>query len=214
MNTDAELRCHVVAELEFEPRLHDQKIDVTVKDGKVVLTGSVSNYIQRLAAERAAYRVLRVQEVENNIAIAPGSYSDEDISRAVTHALEWNIKVPRERIKFQVDKGQVTLTGEVDWHYQKMATRNAVECLAGVRSVIDLIGVKSAITPAEIKSQIEAALRRNAKIDADQITVITEGGKVILEGHVQSWSEREEAVRTAWSAAGVTQVDEFIQIRP
>jgi len=140
--------------------------------------------------------------------------TDSDIARAAVEALKWGTSVPDGRVKVSVTKGWVTLEGEVDWQYQKDAAFEAVHHLRGVKGVTTLIAVKPRVSAAEVTSRIEAAFRRSAELDAHKVRVETHDGKVTLRGDLRSWSERQEAERTAWAAPGVTDVENLIMVTP
>jgi osmotically-inducible protein OsmY len=214
--TDLEIKNNVESELDWEPSVHQAAaIAVAVKDGIVTLAGRVHSYWEKVAAERAAARVDGVKAVVNELEIQlPDSSerTDEDIARAAVKALEWNVLIPRNRIKVKVSKGWVTLEGSVDWQFQKTAAEKTVRHLVGVRGISNLVEVKPRVAPKEVKAAIEEALKRSAKIDASRIKVETDGDKVILRGTVRSWSEREEAERAAWRAPGVRIVDNRIAV--
>jgi len=200
MKTDAELQQDIMDELKWEPTLKAAEIGVAVKDGVVTLSGYVDSFWKKWTAERAAARVFGVKAVAEEIQVRlPGSLkrSDEDIAGAVANALEWNVGVPYDRVKVQVQDGLVTLSGEVDWWYQKDAAEDAVRKLVGVVLVSNNITVKPAVKPLALKGKIENAFRRNALLDTRRVTIETRGGKVILRGSVRSWAERAEA---QWAA--------------
>jgi osmotically-inducible protein OsmY len=212
---DAELRRSVEEELEWEPSVDASEIGVTAHDGVVTLTGSVRSFSEKLRAARVAQRVRHVKAVANDIELRlPGSSlrTDTAIARAASDALKGRTVVPDGRIKVSVTNGWVYLDGAVDWQYQKSAALEAVHSLIGVRGVVDQVSVKPQSAASELKSRIEAAFRRNAELDAQKVCVESQGGKVTLLGQLHSWSERQEAERTAWSAPGVSEVENLIVV--
>lgn len=212
---DLELKKSVESELNFEPSINAAEIGVAVKNGVVTLSGRVPSYWEKISAERAAGRVSGVKAVANELEVRlPGSSerTDEDIAQAAVDTLRWSVLVPQDRIKVKVSKGWITLEGNVDWQFQKSAAEKAVRKLYGVLGVSNLIEVKPQVSKAEVKTSIEAALKRLAEVDANRIRVDTEDGKVVLSGSVRSWFEREEAERAAWAAPGVRSVEDRIAI--
>jgi osmotically-inducible protein OsmY len=215
--TDSELQQDVLEELKWEPSVEAAHIGVAVKDGIVTLTGYVSSYAEKYAAEKAAKRVHGVKAVANDIEVRlPGSSerTDVDIAEAAVNALKANVSVPADKIKVTVSKGWLTLEGEAQWQYQKDAAESAVRYLPGVKGVTNLIVVKPRVSPSELKSKIEQAFKRSAELDASRVTAEVDGGKVVLRGKVCSWAEREAAEREAWSAPGVYSVENHITVEP
>jgi osmotically-inducible protein OsmY len=213
--TDLELKKSVEAELSWEPSVNAAEIGVAVKDGVVTLTGRVDSYWEKMAAERAAARVAGVRAIANELEIHlpfSSERTDEDIARAALNRLEWSISVPKDRIKVKVSKGWLTLEGTVGWQFQKAAAEEAVRNLVGVKGLLNHIEVKPQVSKIEVKSAIEAALKRSAQVDANRITVETDGDKVILRGTVRSWFERQEAERATWRSPGVRTVDDRIVV--
>ena len=213
MKEDSELQHDVLAELEWEPMVDPAEIGVSVGDGIVTLNGTVKNLPEKWAAERAALRIAGVKAVANEIEvklIPGGERNDADIARSALNALAWNTYVPQDRVKVEVEKGWVTLKGTVDWRYQKEAAENAVHHMTGVRGVTNGIGVKPRVTSTEVREKIEKALKRSAEVDAQGVKIETVGDKVILRGSVRSFAERREVERAAWSAPGVSEVENHI----
>jgi osmotically-inducible protein OsmY len=188
---------------------------VTVKDGIVTLTGTVASYAEKWNAERAVERVAGVRGVVNDLEVkAPGAQTDADLGEAIANSLVWNSLVPQDKIQFRVDHGWVTLKGQVNFEYQRRAAERAVRYLPGVRGVSNLIEVAPSVKPHDIKAQIEETFRRQATVDAQNVSVeTTPDGEVILRGTVRSWIERHEAEKAAWAAPGVRSVKNYIAVK-
>jgi len=215
MRSDMELQKDVAAELKWEPRLREEEIGVTVRDGVVTLTGFVPDYSQRRIAAKAAERVAGVRAVAQELKVkVPDAFhrSDTEIAHQVVNALAWDIEVPHEKIKAKVEDGWVTLEGEVDWQYQRNAAERAVRYLAGIKGVLNVVTIKPHASPDDVARHIKAALHRSAEADAKKVTVTASDGKVTLTGTVRSWPERADVERAAWSASGVTAVDDRLAV--
>ena len=217
MKNDLDIQQDVMSQLKWDPFLKASEIGVAVKNGIVTLSGQVDNYAQKLAAERAAKKVTGVHGIAEDIHIGVSpSYrkTDTEIAESVLNALKWHSAVPDEKIKIKVEDGVVTLEGEVEWDYQRGSAKNAVASLLGVRDVVNRISVTPRITASDIKSRISSALHRTATIDAERISVDIVGNKAILRGKVRSYAEKEDAEDAAWAAAGITSVDNYLEMIP
>ena len=215
MKTNVELQRAVMEELAWEPSVDAAEIGVAAEDGVVTLSGEVKSLPEKWAAEKAAQRVHGVRAVADHIVVSlPGDHqhSDTDIARAAANAMDWNVSIPRNRVKVLVRDGFITLDGTVDFYYQKAAAENGLRYLTGVRGVYNDLAVKAMVIATDVKNKIEKALERAVEKDAKQITVEVHGHKVVLYGKVRTWMEREEAERAAWSAPGVSDVQSDIKI--
>ncbi|WP_029922598.1 BON domain-containing protein [Nevskia soli] len=215
MKTDAQLKKDVETELEWDPAVAAAGIGVEVKGGIVTLTGHLESYPEKIAAEKAAQRVAGVKgvAVEIDVKLPGSSYrTDADIAAYATDAIRWNTSVPQERIKIKVEGGRVTLSGDVDWNYQRTSAESTVRDLIGVKGVLNQIQLKQKISPENVKAKIEAALQRAAHLDAKAIKVEILGGTVTLEGSVHSLAERRLIENATWAAPGVLKVVDGIRI--
>lgn len=217
MRTDSEIQRDIEDELRWDPSLENDDVAVSVRDGVVTLAGYVKSYLDKWHAERVASRVKGVKAIANDLSVNLPSSSDRadpDIARAALDALKWNIAVPHDRIKLKVDKGWVTLEGDVDWSFQRDAAERAVRSLTGVKGVSNLLTIKARPTPQDVKQKIRAALERGAQFDADRIMVDVDGDKAILQGTVRSYAERRDAERAARNAPGITEVENKLTVDP
>jgi len=216
MINDKLLHQNVLDALQWEPSVRDEEIGIAVKDGVVTLSGFVDSYAEKRTAERLVEKVSGVKAIaeELKVKLPTGSHrSDTDVAHAVVNALRWNVQVPDERLTTKVENGWVTLEGDVDWYFQHDAAERAVRYLTGVRGVTNRIRIRPAkASPFEVTNKIKDALRRNAELDAERITVEAHEGHVTLGGTVRSYAERRDAEHAAWSAPGVTAVEDRITV--
>lgn len=215
MRSDIEIQKDVMAQFSWEPVLQAMEINVAVKNGVVTLTGLVYNHSQKAAAEQAVKKVAGVKALAEDlqVGITPDfNRSDTEIADAIVHAFRWNISVPDDEIMVKVENGVVSLEGEVDWECERTAANYTVEHLAGVKTVNNFITIRPKITPSDIKQKIAAAFERSATIDARRIQVHVSGGTVMLTGKVRSFTEQDDAVSAAWSAPGVTRVENGLEM--
>lgn len=217
MKTDLEIQQTVMNELKWQPFLKSANIGVAVKDGIVTLSGMVDNYSQKVEAERAVKKVIGVKAIAEDIQIGVSpayKKTDAEIAESVMNALKWHAAVPEQNIKVKVEDGTVILEGNVEWEYQRNSAKNAVDALLGVRNVINLITVKPKITAFDVRAKITQALHRTATVDAEKISIEVDGNKIILNGKVRSFSEKEDVENAAWCAPGVCRVESHIEVEP
>jgi osmotically-inducible protein OsmY len=217
MRSDIDIKRDVEDELLWDPDLDATDIAVAVKNGVVTLTGFVRSYSEKIEAEADAKRVAGVIGVANDIEVRLPNIDerpDPEIVRDAITELKSQLPLSWDRIKVIAKNGWLVLEGEVEWNYQRESAERAVRRVRGVKGVTNSIRLKARVAPFEIKRKIEDALRRSAVIDASRITVEANGSEVILRGVVRSWAEREDAERAAWSAPGVTSVDNRIIVSP
>ncbi|TWC17242.1 MULTISPECIES: BON domain-containing protein [unclassified Pseudomonas] len=210
---DLSLRNAILDELEFQPEINAANIGVAVEDGVVTLTGHVSTYAQKIDAERAVKNLKGVRAVAEEIQIRPekgAGTADDTIASRALKIINWSSDVPEGDIKVVVQHGWVTLEGQVDWQYQKETAERAVRKLSGVLGIDNQLALRPRVDAGNIQRSIEAALKRNAEVEAEGIHVKVQGDVVILEGRVHLWRQRQVAERAAWSVPGVKEVIDHI----
>lgn len=213
--TDSQLQQAVIDALKFEPSVNAAHLGVTAADGVVTLSGYVENYAEKINAEHTARNVRGVKAIAEEIEVrlpATKKHADDEIAKRALDILKWNVAVPTDHIHVKVEHGVVTLTGEVDWQYQKTRAEAEVRFLGGVVGVVNQIAIKASAKPQEVREKIKSALERAADVEAQMIHIDVDGGRVTLSGMVHSWSERNAAAHAAWSAPGVTQVVDHLSI--
>jgi osmotically-inducible protein OsmY len=213
--SDKTLKHAVEEELDWEPSIDSGHIGVTVEDGVVTLSGHVGTYAEKFTAEKAAKRVKGVRAIAQEIEIRfpnDKKTSDDQIAKRALDIIAWDSTIPKDKVLVKVQNGFVTLSGEVDWFYQRDDAEHAVRKLAGIKGLSNEIRIKPKAYAYDIKERIETALKRNAEFEADSIKVSVLDGRVTLDGKVKAWYERDLAERTAWSAPGVVSVVDHINI--
>lgn len=215
MTQNDHLQKAVLEELRWEPRVTAAHIGVTADEGVVTLSGHVENFVQRMAAEEAARRVRGVKAVAQEIEVRLPTdiqRSDDEIAAAAVQRLAWDVSVPKDLVKVNVDHGWVTLTGEVEWQFQKAAAERDIEPLFGVVGVSNQITIKPRVDVANVSDDITHALHRSWFFDPVTISVSARDGKVRLSGIARGPHERQLAAAMAWLAPGVSDVENDIQI--
>lgn len=213
--SDLKIRRDILDELEFDPSIDAATIGVSVENGVVTLSGHVKSYAEKTAAEAVARRVKGVRAIAEEIDVRwpeQKRHADDEIAARALDIISWDTALPGGAIDVKVQHGWVTLSGEVRWHFQRMAAENAVKKLGGVVGVTNALTIRQLVGTSDIKDRIERALQRNAEIEADRIRVRVSDTKVVLEGDVHAWNERQAAEQAAWSVPGVAIVENHLHV--
>lgn len=215
MKTDSDLKKDVLAELLWDPLVPETKIGVAVNEGVVTLSGHLDTYAEKVAAKRAVERVAGVKAIAVELTVIPVGLhqrTDTEIATSIEHVLGWNTSVPQDHVKVTVEKGWVTLGGELDWNFQRRAVERMIRPLKGVVGITDNIRLKELPVSVNISTRIQDALTRQAVREAQRIEILVDGSVVTLRGHVHSWAERNAAEGATWSAPGVSRVNNQLVI--
>lgn len=213
MKTDSVLQRDVLDELKWEPEVDHAHIGVTAENGVVTLSGFVPTYAQKVAAEKAARRVYGVKAIAEEIQVRFANdpkTSDAEIAQRILDIFRWDVTIPDGQIGVKVEHGYVTLTGELEWNFQRLAAQRVATKISGVKAVINHIEVTPKTSPADVRERIQAAFKRSSTIDANAISIAVNGSTVKLSGRVHGWNERRVAESAAWSVPGVTRVEDEI----
>jgi osmotically-inducible protein OsmY len=217
MKTDTQLKHDIVAELDWDRAINATNVGVAVRDGVVTMTGHIDTYAEKDAIERAVQRVqgVRAVAVELDVKLSPGHQrNDSEIAAAAESAFKWHALLPAEKIHVRVEKGWVTLSGELDWEYQRRNAESSVRALTGVVGVSNTLTLKPQVAPANVVGRIREALTRRAEREARNIEANITGSTVTLRGSVHTWAERAACEGAAWSAPGIAKVVNDLQVSP
>jgi len=217
MKTDAQLRKDIIDELDWDPSVNATHVGVAVDRGVVTLTGHIETYAEKAAIERVLQRIQGVAAIalELDVKLAPNHQrSDTELAQTLKTALGAQALVPASRIALKVEHGWVTLSGEVDWDYQRSQAERRVHASLGVVGVSNRITLKPRTIPTDVSNRIKDALARQAEREARGIEVSINGSTATLRGNVHSWAERNAAQGAAWSAPAITLVVNDLKVQP
>ena len=215
MTNDDKLKADVLEELAWDPTVDATHVGVSVNKGIVTLMGHVGTFPQKYAAELAVRRVRGVRAIAQEIEVhlpEHKKHADDEIAERALKILAWDAEVPSDRVQVKVERGYVTLTGEVDWNHEKVEIERLIRKLSGVTGLRNAIAVKPRVSPSDVRQRIRQALERDAAVEASAISVATVGSKVVLTGIAHGYAERDAIERAAWSAPGVTGVEDHITV--
>ncbi len=215
MKKDIQIQKDVIEELIHTPMVNANEIGVAVVHGIATLTGTVDSYPKKIRIEKAVKKIRGIRGIAEEIVVKLNGNqkkTDTEIAEAVLHAIEWHSAVQVEQVKITVEDGWLTLEGTVDWDFQRKSAATAAESIKGVTGITNNIKLSATPATADVKEKIQSAFVRNASLDAGKIQIEVMGSKVILNGEVYSWTEYEEAERSAWNTPGVSSVENKLKI--
>lgn len=215
-NADESLRQRVLDALEADPAVNAAHVGVAASNGIVTLSGHVDTYAERFDIEHIVRKVRGVRGIALEVTVrraADKHVDDDQIAQRALSIIKWSAGIPEQDIQVTVQHGWVTLTGRVSWHFQRMAAEMAVRKLSGVTGITNQIELLRQVRPDNVERTIQAALRRDAELEAAGIHVAIRGETAVLEGHVSTWHEKAAAERACWSVPGVRAVENLLSIR-
>ena len=215
MNNDSSIRTNIEAELEFEPSIDASGIGVAVTDGVVTLTGHVDSYASKMTAERAVGRVRGVRALAEQIEVrlaVNAEHDDQEIARRAANLISWSTTIAPGAVQIKVEQGWVTLSGTLDWQYQKNAVADLIRNLSGVVGESNQIRIRPHLDSKDVAQNLAKAFRRHAELESAAIKVMVEGGRITLSGNVSAWNDRRLAEDAAWANKGVTEVVDYLVV--
>jgi osmotically-inducible protein OsmY len=215
MKSDAQIKADVIAALKWNAEIDETKIGVTVNNGAVALTGHIPTFRQKMEAATVAKRVKGVMAIVNNIEVLLDREfrtTDEGLAERIANVLKWNVSTPGDDIKATVKDGVISVSGQVDWQYQRSNILRNLEHVAGVVNVLDHITVKPKATTTDVQQKIKNALLRHADVESSSVMVSVANGVVTLSGTVESMEEMDRVEDAAWAAPGVTKVIDNLHV--
>ena len=215
MNNDSSIRTNIEAELEFEPSIDASGIGVAVTDGVVTLTGHVDSYASKMTAERAVGRVRGVRALAEQIEVrlaVNAEHDDQEIARRAANLISWSTTIAPGAVQIKVEQGWVTLSGTLDWQYQKNAVADLIRNLSGVVGESNQIRIRPHLDSKDVAQNLAKAFHRHAELESAAIKVMVEGGRITLSGNVSAWNDRRLAEDAAWANKGVTEVVDYLVV--
>ena len=215
MTDNKQLEDNIRRELDWDTRFDASNVAITVDGCSVTLSGHVHSFPEIFRVREAVLRVRGVRTVADDMYLhlpAHDERSDSDIAKGIAYTLEHNVNLAQTDIKAEVSDGVVNLSGLADWQHQREEARSQVANVRGVKEVVNNIELRERLTPENVKEQIEAALARNAELEAQHIDISIDDGKVTLSGRVKAFYERNLVEAAAWRAPGVHKVVDKIEV--